>query len=94
VIIYLQTYGLIHCIVYYIYVYNRINFLQFVIFVVAVFLFSLSDITVLAGDISFAVCQLFDSSGIIQGQFYACVSACVFCMCFVSFACLKVGSIH
>jgi len=51
----------------------------------AIFLFSLSEITVLAGDIILAVSQLFDSSGVIQGQFYACFC----CMCFVSFACFE-----
>ena len=81
-IIYFQTYGFIHYIVYYIYVYNSINFLQFIIYVLAVFLFLLSKISVLAGDIILAVSQLFDSSGIIQGQFYAWLC----CTCFVSFA--------
>lgn len=50
-----------------------------------VFLFSLSVVTVLAGDIILAVSQLFDSRGIIQGQFYACLC----CMCFVSIACFE-----
>jgi hypothetical protein len=54
----------------------------------AVFLFSLSEITVLAGDVSRAVYQLFDSSGVIQVPFCACTSACLCCMCFVAFACL------
>jgi len=53
--------------------------------VLAVFLFLLSEITVLAGDIILAVSQVFDSSGIIQGQFYACL----YCTCFVSFACFE-----
>lgn len=56
----------------------------------AVFLFSLSEIAILAGDVIHAVRQLYDcSGGIIQGQFYACVSACLCCTCSVSFACFE-----
>jgi len=53
--------------------------------VLAVFLFSRSEVGVLAGDIILAVSQLFDSRGIIQGQFYACLC----CTCFVSIACFE-----
>jgi hypothetical protein len=83
---YFQTYGLIHYIVYYIYVYNSVNFLQFVIFVFAVFLFSLSNITVLVGDTSLAVCQLFNSSDIFQSVL--CMCECLSLLHVFCFLCL------
>jgi len=44
-IIYFQTYGFIHYIVHYIYVYNRINFLRFVynLYVGHIFIFTVRD---------------------------------------------------